>query len=907
MNPKNIVIATILLLLLCGTASAWLSGYDYRQPLNLTGGTSGSQTDYQIEINVTFDSAMQTDFDDLRFTNSSDVLIDVWLKSKVDSSYALVWAEFPTTPANGVNQTYYMYYGNSGAASAWNGTNTFIFFDDFEVAGAGDWTTGSGSPDYDNTTQARSPTHSVALSAEATWDTISRTLSTSDTIAIDEYVYCDNLSGSSNAVNFLKHGDGSNRIVLGSRSDLSIIYYDGGWQDTGIDVTLDAWKAISIYDFNWSANTCNVNYDGNIVGCTMSSSALQLDTMTLETQYATVYFDDVRVRKYADSPATYEFGSEQSTAEQWIPPTPRGDSYTCNYTMSITDTPVTIKTSSLARFSSFTILPNGDYAAPQHGTNGETTSNIPLATSSDMGATWSETVLFPALHYNQCEIVVMPNGTVWAFAHNYNTAKLDYKVSNDNGSTWGTLQQLPNDLGIGYIAIYVGQTYTRVNNTIYMPIGFSQGVYPAGVGTIKAGLGYTSDNGTSWNFSWINGTVWGNEHGICYINNSFISVSRASVGQPPYETWKAFGTLNSDMNITWGPATVDSGLPWLFDIDLLNYKEQLIMTAGGNWNGTRGFYAWTSLDNGTTWEDSYLSIVPNTQIAGYHGSRITEDESGIYMSYGGEGGVDCSSGVKIDLTGGTYYYSNISTHSGYNWINNSWNPGSGNVTDSYNVRINGVWHNGTTSTFWNDTYTTLQWQNITVYAWNSSGAGTISVASISQNTQIPANNITLVANTYGFLCEDPSIAHPFNVIAGEFAHEICFSWFNNSGACWESYWSGDSYNSDLSIPANDAYFVLMDGTGETVSCGVRAPGNVAIPTGWYATYLGESTAKTLTQIKTDIQVDGDVTNLYTWDHNAGGTGAWISVDVTPSHSVLPNQGILINNMGAPYNWDGTVS
>ena len=149
----------------------------------------------------------------------------------------------------------------------------------------------------------------------------------------------------------------------------------------------------------------------------------------------------------------------------------------------------------------------------------------------------------------------------------------------------------------------------------------------------------------------------------------------------------------------------------------------------------------------------------------------------------------------------------------------------------------------------------------------------------------PTNNdIPLAANTYGFICEDPSIAHAYSTIAGEFAHEICFSWFNNSGECWESYWSGDAYNSDLSIPKNDAYFVLMDGTGETVSCGVRPAGNVAIPVGWYATYLGESTAKTLTQIKTDIQVDGDVTNLYTWDHNAGGTGAWVSVDVAPQAS-----------------------
>jgi hypothetical protein len=184
-------------------------------------------------------------------------------------------------------------------------------------------------------------------------------------------------------------------------------------------------------------------------------------------------------------------------------------------------------------------------------------------------------------------------------------------------------------------------------------------------------------------------------------------------------------------------------------------------------------------------------------------------------------------------------------------------------------------------------------------------------SSLGAEEDAPAgnNDIVLAANTYGFLRKDVTTTQTFSTITAGFAHKVCFSWLDNSGACWESYWNGDgdAYNAALSIPKNDAYFVLMDGTGETVSCGIRAAGNVAIPTGWYATYLGESTAKTLTQIKTDIQSDGDVTNLYTWDHNAGGTGAWVSVDVTPSHSVLPNQGILINNMGAPYNWDGTVN
>jgi parallel beta-helix repeat protein len=75
------------------------------------------------------------------------------------------------------------------------------------------------------------------------------------------------------------------------------------------------------------------------------------------------------------------------------------------------------------------------------------------------------------------------------------------------------------------------------------------------------------------------------------------------------------------------------------------------------------------------------------------------------------------------------------------WVNHTWSAGSGKVTDSYNVSVNGVWYNTTTDTFLNDTHAAHAWQNITVYAWNSS-TGTLSTGSISQNTQIPNNPVT---------------------------------------------------------------------------------------------------------------------------------------------------------------------
>jgi hypothetical protein len=72
------------------------------------------------------------------------------------------------------------------------------------------------------------------------------------------------------------------------------------------------------------------------------------------------------------------------------------------------------------------------------------------------------------------------------------------------------------------------------------------------------------------------------------------------------------------------------------------------------------------------------------------------------------------------------------------WINHTWVAAGGNVTNSYNVSINGVWHNTTTNTFYKEVYSYHlgTWQNITIWAYNSSGDGNLSASSISQDTQV---------------------------------------------------------------------------------------------------------------------------------------------------------------------------
>lgn len=109
----------------------WNESWYNVKEINLSG-TGTELPNYQVGLNITYDGDMQADFDDLRFVDTDDITeIDFWLEEKIDSSWAYVWVEVPTIAASG-NTTIYMYYNNSAASSASNGTNTFDFYDDFE-------------------------------------------------------------------------------------------------------------------------------------------------------------------------------------------------------------------------------------------------------------------------------------------------------------------------------------------------------------------------------------------------------------------------------------------------------------------------------------------------------------------------------------------------------------------------------------------------------------------------------------------------------------------------------------------------------------------------------------------------------------------------------------------------------
>ncbi|MEA1966210.1 MAG: C1 family peptidase, partial [Euryarchaeota archaeon] len=84
----------------------------------------------------------------------------------------------------------------------------------------------------------------------------------------------------------------------------------------------------------------------------------------------------------------------------------------------------------------------------------------------------------------------------------------------------------------------------------------------------------------------------------------------------------------------------------------------------------------------------------------------------------------------------------LDNDTGNYWVNYTWSkdlgcPDNDNVTDSFNVSMNGTWYNGT-ATLLNKSVGPGGWANITVWAYNRTGNGNVSVGSVSDNVQAPA-------------------------------------------------------------------------------------------------------------------------------------------------------------------------
>jgi len=140
-QKENTIIEQQLEIMNTPAALSWLPGSTKQRVVTVTNSNASALTDFQVLVNVTYDSDMNSDFSDIRFTNVAGTELDHWLESKTDSTSAKFWVEVPSIAAS-ADTTIYLHYGNPSASSASNGDNTFVFFDDFSgsVVDTNKWT-----------------------------------------------------------------------------------------------------------------------------------------------------------------------------------------------------------------------------------------------------------------------------------------------------------------------------------------------------------------------------------------------------------------------------------------------------------------------------------------------------------------------------------------------------------------------------------------------------------------------------------------------------------------------------------------------------------------------------------------------------------------------------------------------
>jgi len=111
-----------------------LDGWSRYREVLIDNDLPGDLTDFQVHVDVDYDSDMAADFADLRFTDEFGTMtLPYWIEFDTAPVNAYVWVRVPVIAAESIT-TLRMYYGNPNAAAGSDGPATFLFFDDFEAA-----------------------------------------------------------------------------------------------------------------------------------------------------------------------------------------------------------------------------------------------------------------------------------------------------------------------------------------------------------------------------------------------------------------------------------------------------------------------------------------------------------------------------------------------------------------------------------------------------------------------------------------------------------------------------------------------------------------------------------------------------------------------------------------------------
>ena len=129
MKKKLILISIFLSVLISlnfvSADTWWNDSWQYKKQINIAEISGANLTNYSTQINLTYNSNMNPNFSDLRFTNNlEDLELVYWIEDKKDMDRAVVWVKVPVLIANS-NNSIYVYYGNNESFSKTNFNATF--------------------------------------------------------------------------------------------------------------------------------------------------------------------------------------------------------------------------------------------------------------------------------------------------------------------------------------------------------------------------------------------------------------------------------------------------------------------------------------------------------------------------------------------------------------------------------------------------------------------------------------------------------------------------------------------------------------------------------------------------------------------------------------------------------------
>jgi len=299
-------------------AEGWL----YRQKITLTNSNSYDLTDFQVKLELTA-AVVGENFDwsrkgaDLRFYDEAGNKLSYYVErwDEVNKT-ATVWVKVGLISANSTADIF-MYYGNQNAESESDGEAVFEFFDSFEGTSldtnkwtiiSGTWQVEDGILHYINS----GADSFVVGQFYAQWNT-------------KQYV----------AEARIKEPDVSNAwggVGIDSANDASAFYRaaigeDGAYfriqkkwtpySDVAVSAEADHWYILRIWQDETTVygemreGEVGDNYYNLIVSNSLNDNSLSSGKVVLTGYKGDVYFDWVRVRKYAEQEPTTEFSSEE--------------------------------------------------------------------------------------------------------------------------------------------------------------------------------------------------------------------------------------------------------------------------------------------------------------------------------------------------------------------------------------------------------------------------------------------------------------------------------------------------------------------------------------------------------------------------------------------------------------------